>query len=392
MIRNKGKIIPQDIILMGSSTKRGDDTKIGQFGSGSKFSLSWLLRNGCTPSIFSGRDAIEISTRMTEHRGHPRDVIYVAGENTNITTELGLKWTCWMALRELISNAIDEGEEKVDIVYVRNEGFNQFLDDESTTIFIPLNEETKPVMSNYDHFFCFDRQPDWIGQEGMIYIKSEKSAVNIYRKGIRCYDSANETLIDFNFNHIPITEDRLIEGGEGTFDTYAKNVLDTVDDVNVIKAAILSDYKDMMRDYRILPSLWVEAYRQLINEGHRFTTRTMKNILGVITDGQEIHGNHFQSLIDNNLISNPLESVFQNLDFMFHRMDGPSAEVEAVLKQFGDFKVYFGKMDTYKNVKIKENEIFIIHSLATKPIMEIASICIKEHPKATKYITQLLNK
>ena len=101
MIRNKGKIIPQDIILMGSSTKRGDETKIGQFGSGSKFSLSWLLRNDCKPSIYSGKEEISIETRMVEHRGHPRDVIYVAGENTNITTELGLKWTCWMALREL---------------------------------------------------------------------------------------------------------------------------------------------------------------------------------------------------------------------------------------------------------------------------------------------------
>ncbi len=391
MIRNKGKIIPQDIILMGSSTKRGDETKIGQFGSGSKFSLSWLLRNDCKPSIYSGKEEISIETRMVEHRGHPRDVIYVAGENTNITTELGLKWTCWMALRELISNAIDEGEENIQIIYAQA-GLENFLSDDDTSIFVPLNVATKEVMNNYEHYFCFDREPDWIGGRGMVYLKTEKSAINVYRKGIRCFDTQRKTLIDFNFNNIPITEDRLIEGGERTFDEHARRLLDNVDDVKILKAAILSQYKDMITEHRILPELWLEAYKQLLDDGHSFTTATYKNTMGILVTGIEICNNHFQSLIENNLVSNPLEAVFRHLDFAFQRIDGPSEEVQRLLAPFGEFNVYFGKMNTYKDIKIKDNQIYIVHTLANDPVIEIAARCINEHPEHVTYITQLLNK
>ena len=45
IITNKGEIEPQALHLVGASTKRGDSSKIGQFGSGNKYALAYLLRN-----------------------------------------------------------------------------------------------------------------------------------------------------------------------------------------------------------------------------------------------------------------------------------------------------------------------------------------------------------
>lgn len=44
-------------------------------------------------------------------RGDKSREILINGQGCSITTDIGPKWEAWMAIREIYSNAIDEGGE-----------------------------------------------------------------------------------------------------------------------------------------------------------------------------------------------------------------------------------------------------------------------------------------
>ena len=97
------------ILLIGASTKRGDDTKIGFFGSGLKYSMATLLRNGIPFKMFSGTKEIKITTKKVKLREQEFRQIVINGKPTSMTLEMGIDWQPWFAVREILCNAIDEG-------------------------------------------------------------------------------------------------------------------------------------------------------------------------------------------------------------------------------------------------------------------------------------------
>lgn len=166
-ISNDGLICPEDLILIGSSTKREQTDKIGMFGSGWKYALSWLLRNDCQPKIFSGNSEIVIDINIKLHRNNPVNVITVNGQESSLTTQMGPKWTGWMALREVISNAIDEGGNTLNTVW--NPEFAGV--EGQTVIYIPMNAELSEVMMKYDMYFSFNRKANYEFEYGRIFVK-----------------------------------------------------------------------------------------------------------------------------------------------------------------------------------------------------------------------------
>lgn len=314
VIKNAGLIQDMDLFSMGSSTKRGDETKIGQFGSGNKFAMAYFCRNGLIPTIFSGMNTLEVSIVPIEYRGRMKKYIHVNGINSWIDTDFGeIDWMAWMAVREIFSNAKDEDNEaSITLSYKlppKEEGVTYYC--------IPCDDGLKTIFDNFSYYFADGREPDDINSRAMAYIKENSSEMTIYRKGIRAFEPTKKhmTLLDFNFNHLSINESRL--ASESSVDIAGAKYLRECTDVRVIKAAILSQYNDFIPDFEEMTDTFIRAYTELRSDGYNFTTKTLRNLIGTAFNGQRvitIKSTHFHILEKMGIVSNPLAAVTTNID------------------------------------------------------------------------------
>jgi len=202
-IANKGLIEKEALTLVGASSKR-DGEYIGMFGSGNKYALAYFLRNGYEVTIYSGREEISLDTQPTNFRGHNFDVIYVNGQQTSITTQMGYDWQLWQALRELYANAQDEGMLYFDMVDEINP------EEGSTHLYISVTQEIEDFMFNLNDYIAYDKTVVFENEVGKIYKKhSDKTC--IYRKGIRCYETKKPSIFDYDFNDVEINESRIAQ-------------------------------------------------------------------------------------------------------------------------------------------------------------------------------------
>ena len=201
-IKNDGLIEPNALHLLGASTK--DDTKIGQFGSGNKYALAYFIRNGYEPRIFSGKTELVVSTKKEIFRVHEFNVIYIDGQKTSITDAMGKDWEFWQAIREVYCNAIDEGGHSLAFVpeIEPREG--------ETHYYINAQKDVKAFVAEFDNYFAENKKVLFECKVGRIVEKSGSTA-NIYRRGVRCYNTNLKSVYDYDFNEIEIDENRLVK-------------------------------------------------------------------------------------------------------------------------------------------------------------------------------------
>ena len=109
LIQNDGEIEINSFELIGASTKRGESGKIGFFGSGLKYSIAYMMRNGIDFKVFSGTNEIVFSLKSEDFRDKKFERICINGNPTSYTTSIGPTWSeDWFVLREIYCNAVDE--------------------------------------------------------------------------------------------------------------------------------------------------------------------------------------------------------------------------------------------------------------------------------------------
>lgn len=202
---NPGEVPVNAFKLLGASSKRGDASKIGFFGTGLKYALAVLLREGVDFRVFSGLKEIKIGTRTTDFAGQKVQVITVNGEKTSITIDAGIDWKGWYAIREIYSNAIDEGGS-IEIEELKPEAGK-------TKIYI-RDEEHKlgDVFSNWQRYFAAKRKPLFANSDGRILPKMVgQQGFNVYRKGILVLEEPRMSLFDYDINDIEINESRVVK-------------------------------------------------------------------------------------------------------------------------------------------------------------------------------------
>lgn len=108
VFKNEGTLDINSITTFGVSVKE-KDSAIGFFGTGLKYSIAVLLRNGCSITIKTGEETYEFATENLIVRKVSFPVVTMNGKPLSFTTEYGKTWELWQAARELYSNCLDEG-------------------------------------------------------------------------------------------------------------------------------------------------------------------------------------------------------------------------------------------------------------------------------------------
>ena len=196
---NPGHIDPMAMLTFGVSAK-SDDTAIGMFGTGLKYAIAVLLRNGYKIEIYAGDKHYQFSKQTQTIRVKEFDLVSMNGVSVNFTTDLGKFWEPWMAVRELASNALDEAgkwglvnrlNHKQDGTTIAVFGPNtQQLHDECNSVFLA----TEPL-EKFDNIEIHANSSHWL-----------------YYRGIRALKLDKPTIFTYNITReLTLTEDRTIK-------------------------------------------------------------------------------------------------------------------------------------------------------------------------------------
>lgn len=203
-IRNAGLIEEQAFTLIGASTKRGEEGKIGFFGSGLKYSLAVLLRNQINFKIFSGLQEIKITNQKTTFRDQEFNQIFINGQATGFTNEMGIDWKAWYPVREIYCNALDEASGTIEEVA----DFD--LKEGETHFYIEKCESIKEIMDNWNDYFTNRRSDIILDTPGFkVYCGHEKKYI-LYRRGVQCYKMDHSSLYHYDDKEFQINESRTL--------------------------------------------------------------------------------------------------------------------------------------------------------------------------------------
>lgn len=213
---NSGTLDIRALTVMGINSKPNSDSPIGFFGTGLKYAIAVLIRNGCSIGIYDGNGNEYIVTAES-NKFRDKDFTMLrlqsltetsSSHNLPFTTELGKKWELWMALRELESNMRDEGGEftlsqtaptsepnRVHII-VSGDKFINCVRNERSTVFYDLAVEDAQVNK----------------LQGIEYAQRETR--NIYYRGILVGTVPEGKKLRYTYNVtdlLDLTEDRTLK-------------------------------------------------------------------------------------------------------------------------------------------------------------------------------------
>jgi hypothetical protein len=175
-IKNDGLLDLRLIYLMGGTTKANDKYKIGQFGTGLKYTLAFMLRNNIDFKIFIDGVEVKLTTKKEIIRDTEFEIIHINGDKTSITSNMGKDWKTWMIVRELWCNALDETNPVYEIV-------EEIIPEKGTTeYYIQLVPDIQNVYDNWDKYFIHDKTPIMDCENFAIYEGGE--TLRCYKNGV----------------------------------------------------------------------------------------------------------------------------------------------------------------------------------------------------------------
>jgi len=179
---------------------KSNENAIGFFGTGFKYAVAIILRNGGSVVLYQGKKRSAFGLKRIVEQGKDFDVVTLSGRPLGFTTRVGIKWEPWMAFRELHCNATDEGGTSFGYKVPPVEG--------ATTIHVDGWPEFAA---------CFEKIGDFILKSKPIYQSSGVDihpgpANGIFYRGVLVGKLEKPSAFTYNITgHISLTEDRTVK-------------------------------------------------------------------------------------------------------------------------------------------------------------------------------------
>lgn len=200
VFRNNGLIDLAAVRTLGVSVKEAG--AIGYFGTGVKFAVATILRDGGSVTLFRGKSEHRFSTTATEVRGQQFEIVTLDGQELGFTTALGRDWKPWMAFRELACNALDEGGR-----YYHAHDFDGPIED-NETVFLVHSEAIDDAYYNRCDIIL-ETEPTYAND--YIEIRHGENS-HVYYRGIRVGLLSHPTRHTYNIlPKVELTEDRTLK-------------------------------------------------------------------------------------------------------------------------------------------------------------------------------------
>lgn len=206
-----GPISEDAFNIFGLSAKQSESL-IGRFGTGLKYAVAVLLRNGAKVTVKSADsdEIIPFSTVPAIFRGKPVNYVFLGEKKLSFTTDLGQNWLLWYAFRELYSNTLDEGGD----MYLTTTELDESAVPEGMSIISVQSDALYEMAQNLHKYFLpkYEEPQSFLKGIFDVAVFAEENSA-IFANGIRAYELETPTLYTYNIlGNVYLTEERLILG------------------------------------------------------------------------------------------------------------------------------------------------------------------------------------
>jgi len=280
-IKNNGELDIRLVALMGGTTKAGDIYKIGQFGTGLKYVLAYCFRNGIDFKIFSGSKEVKIHTEIEVIKEQEFKIICIEGNRTSITTRMGADWQPWMIVRELYSNALDEGGAEYGVTSEIGGSPGE------TCFYIEMNLDFMKVYNDWNKYFIVGRLPMYETTDFALHPTSGN--LKIYKHGILIHETKHRSMFSYDIKNASINE---LREYKGTVSTDLSRLFFEIDDKKVIEYILenivqVDEHSEAMYYEATLELEWWQgvgyrmknAWKEVLGEAKIISKKTKEAIL-----------------------------------------------------------------------------------------------------------------
>lgn len=386
-ITNNGILDIRLVALMGGTTKADDKYKIGQFGTGLKYTLSFLFRNNLDFQIMVGNEKVELHTEKELIRDESFEIICINGQRTSITTRMGEDWQAWMIIREIWCNALDEGgAEKQVVEEIKG-------DAGKTSFFIQIDKQISDVIKNWNKYFIHDQEPIWSNDTYRLYPAG--SHLTLYKQGVLIHESTHhKSVFSYDIANADINELREFKGSIACEIFYSLRMADEKAITYFIENITDQHYEGSDMDYNWYTS-WGDNWKKVIGTGTLIHQEALTEIIARGNNPEMsslvvVPKNLYKSLSKQFEGIGALRIASKSGDFFEAYNEEAENKIKqglAILEHCGypmhpelSFKYgYFEDKRTQAQVKLDDKIVMISSAIVQQPLFIVIAILIEEN-------------